>query len=131
MKKIIAISLILTTTACATITRGTKQGFSVNSEPSGAHVEFSSGQSCTTPCTLKVPRKDDFTLTINKDGYKEVKTNAVGQVSGSGGWALAGNIFLGGIIGLAVDFATGSARDIVPNPINANLEKQDRIASIR
>ncbi|MDP2581055.1 hypothetical protein Q8W37_14030 [Shimia thalassica] len=40
---------------------------------------------------------------------------------GSGGAALAGNILVGGIVGIGVDAATGSTLDHVPNPVIADF----------
>ena len=54
--------------ACATVTRGTKQDFAIQSEPSGASVKTDHGFSCQTPCTLKLPRKTEFMATISKPG---------------------------------------------------------------
>ena len=41
----------------------------------------------------------------------------------AGGAGLAGNVLLGGVIGLGVDAATGAAFDLVPNPLKVTLEK--------
>lgn len=34
---------------------------------------------------------------------------------------MAGNIFVGGIIGVAVDAGSGAMNDLVPNPVNVTL----------
>ena len=39
------------------------------------------------------------------------------DVSGSGGAGFAGNLLLGGFVGMGVDAATGAAMDHKPNPI--------------
>ena len=36
---------------------------------------------------------------------------------------MAGNVFVGGIIGAAVDVGTGSMYDLKPNPVHVVLEK--------
>ena len=38
---------------------------------------------------------------------------------------MAGNVIFGGIIGAAVDAASGATKKLVPNPINVQLEKID------
>lgn len=40
----------------------------------------------------------------------------------SGGAALAGNVLVGGIIGLGVDAATGASKELTPNPVRVTLE---------
>jgi len=35
---------------------------------------------------------------------------------------MAGNIFVGGIIGVAVDAGSGAMNDLVPNPVNVTLD---------
>jgi hypothetical protein len=47
-----------------------EQAFEVRSTPAGARVQLSTGQSCTTPCTLKISNDEKFSLTISREGYK-------------------------------------------------------------
>jgi hypothetical protein len=69
MRTIIALALMAALGGCATVTRGTSDQIQILSEPSGAHVRTSLSQSCETPCTLQVSRKDEFTVDISKEGY--------------------------------------------------------------
>jgi len=120
--KIILMGCIITTSiGCASITRGTKDTLIVNSDPSGANVSLSTGLQGKTPCTFKVSRKGGFVVKIEKEGYETVEVQVVGQMSGGGGAALAGNVLLGGIIGAGVDAATGATKDLKPNPIDVKL----------
>ena len=49
-------AVALTLPACATITRGSSQEFTVQSEPPGARVSTSNGFQCdATPCTFRMP----------------------------------------------------------------------------
>ena len=43
-------------------------------------------------------------------------------MSTSGGAAVAGNILVGGIIGLGVDAATGAGKELTPNPVQVTLD---------
>ena len=55
--------------ACATVTRGSSQQFTVQSTPPGAQVSTSNGFECqATPCTFRMPRKDGFRATVSMDG---------------------------------------------------------------
>lgn len=109
---------------CATVTRGRSQAWTVTSEPSNASVQLSSGLTCVTPCTLTVPRRPGFAVTLSKEGYKTQTTNVASQISGGGGTALAGNVILGGLIGAGVDASTGAMNELVPNPLHIVLEQE-------
>ena len=127
IKLCVISGLLITTIGCASITRGSKDTLVVNSDPSGAKVSLSIGLSGKTPCVFKVSRKGGFVVKIEKEGYETIEIQVVGQISGSGSAGLAGNVLLGGIIGLGVDAATGAAKDLKPNPIDVKLVpiKQD------
>ncbi len=122
--------LLLGLTACATITRGTNTAWEVNANPPGAKVTTSNGFYCdSTPCSLKMPRKSEFTATIAKPGYKTLTVRVTNKVSGGGGAAMAGNVLVGGIIGAGVDASSGAMLDLTPNPLNVSLEKDDMPAA--
>lgn len=108
-------------TGCATITRGTTEAFQVKTDPSGADVRLSSGETCKTPCTLEKKRKHNFTVFIEKPGYEDTHVSVVSQVSGSGAAGMAGNVIFGGIIGAGVDAGTGATKELVPNPVEVAL----------
>lgn len=119
----------LTLPACATMTRGTTQQFTVESIPSGARVSTSNGFTCAaTPCVLRLPRKDAFTATIEMDGYVTQTHQVESGMSGAGGAAMAGNVLIGGVIGAGVDVASGALNDLKPNPLSVTLltPAQDR-----
>ncbi len=107
--------------ACATVTRGTKQKFSIVSEPPGADVTTSNGEKCKTPCALKLKRKDAFTATFTLPGYETQTANVRSKFSGGGAAAGAGNILLGGFIGAGVDASTGALNNLDPNPLKVVL----------
>jgi hypothetical protein len=109
--------------ACATVTRGTTTKFVIESTPPDAHARTSTGFTCeSTPCTIRMPRKDAFTVTISKPGYKTVATDIKTKVAGSGAAGFVGNALIGGVIGAAVDVGTGAALDLTPNPLHVFLE---------
>ncbi len=110
--------------SCATITRGSHQAFTVESQPAGAQVTTSLGLSCTaTPCTFpRVERDSEFSVTVSKEGYQTWTGAVTHQTASAGAAGMAGNILLGGIIGAAVDANSGAMRDLVPNPLRVTLE---------
>jgi hypothetical protein len=111
----------LSAASCATITRGSNDVLIVNSDPSGAKVTTSTGLSGTTPATFTVNRRGGFVVKIEKQGFETVEVQISSKIHGAGGTALAGNLLIGGLIGVAVDAGTGAAYDLVPNPLNVKL----------
>ena len=120
----ILLAFGLSVTGCATITRGTKDVFVVETDPIGASVTTTNGFTCkATPCSIKMSRKSDFDVTISKPGYKTWTGHVTNKVAGGGGAAMAGNVLVGGIIGAVVDGNNGSMLDLVPNPLTVKLEQ--------
>lgn len=111
--------------ACATVTRGSHQAWTVETTPGGATVRTTTGFACdATPCTFKLPRKNEFDVTVTKAGYKPYTAHITNEISGKGGAAMAGNVLVGGLIGVGVDAATGATKDLKPNPLQVTLEPE-------
>lgn len=107
---------------CASVIRGGDEQVAFVSNPAGASLALSNGLACPqTPCDLKLSRKDDFTATFSKQGYRPESVRVVSHVSGGGVAAGAGNIIAGGIIGVGVDAYTGANLDHSPNPVEVIL----------
>jgi len=109
--------------ACATVTRGTHTNFAVESDPPGAAVSTTTGFSCpSTPCQLKLPRKEAFDVTVTKAGYETEVVHVASKVQGGGAAGFAGNAVVGGLIGAAIDGSDGAMKDLVPNPVKVKLQ---------
>ncbi len=122
MKIFGAIAVALSVSACGTITRGSTSDVTFNSEPAGAHVQTSIGLTCPqTPCTFPISRKQAFVATFTLDGYEEQQIPVRTDVSGGGAAGFAGNVLVGGLVGMAVDASTGAAMDHSPNPVFAKM----------
>ena len=106
---------------CATVTRGTRQTFNIESTPSQAKVELSNGENCVTPCTLKLKRRPGFTATFTKEGFQAETVKVDSELHGGGAVAGAGNLLLGGVIGGIVDGTNGSLNSLSPNPLKVTL----------
>ncbi|HYC97543.1 translation initiation factor 2 [Brevundimonas sp.] len=116
------VGVALSLPACATITRGTTQAFTVESTPPGASVSTSNGFQCdATPCTFRMPRKDAFRATVSMDGYVTQEHEIASGMSGAGGAGFAGNVLVGGLIGMTVDANSGAMKDLTPNPLVVTL----------
>lgn len=112
--------------ACATITRGTTDSWSINTTPGGAAVKTSTGFACDqSPCTFRMPRKSEFEVTVTKPGFKAWHGHVHTRMAGAGGAGFVGNALLGGIIGAGVDATSGAMLNLSPNPLNVELERDD------
>lgn len=119
----LSCAVLVMSSGCATITRGTTQALVIESEPPGADVELSNGLRGKTPTSFKVKRNENLVVTIKKEGYETVTVNVTSQVAGAGAAGMAGNVILGGLIGAAVDAGSGATKELKPNPVRVNLLK--------
>jgi hypothetical protein len=152
-----SLSLILICcflSSCATITRGTNEVISVDSNPSGAEATIKCANninaSGTTPARLIIPRKAELCrVDVEKSGMKTQKIELergfnssfwanfvpaaglpVGMLAlftGNGSDSAIGALFAAGILGGAgflVDRVTGAMYDHDPNVIKVTLQPQ-------
>ncbi|WP_322516945.1 translation initiation factor 2 [Rhodopseudomonas palustris] len=120
-----AVSAALLLSGCASVTRGTTENISIASTPSGALASVAGTDapfSCVTPCVVEVNRNADITVSLSKEGYEPQIIPLTREISGGGGAGFAGNILLGGVVGMGVDAATGAAMDHKPNPVVVTLQ---------
>jgi hypothetical protein len=106
---------------CATIVNGTSQTVAINTVPAGALLHLDDGTSFTTPASLKLKRNRDYTITFTKDGYHP-ETRLAGRTAS---WWLAGNILVGGIIGLAIDVISGGGYRFHDEEVTVNLRPME------
>ena len=102
---------------CATIVEGSDQILTVSTEPAGAECELRRngeviGVVNQTPGSVTVDKSQyEITVSCQLEGYEE----AVGTVEPEFEGMTAGNILLGGIIGIGVDAASGAMHEYEPN----------------
>lgn len=104
--KVIIFFIVFALSGCATITRGSSESFVIETTPAGANVTLSNGLSCMTPCSLKVKRRPLLQVTIEKSGYKTIRTTVTSSVQGGGAAGMAGNVYK-------------------PNPLRVELEPEE------
>lgn len=97
---------------CATVIKGTSQSIVITSPPTtGANCILSSKEGnwyVTTPGTVTVSKsKEDILIKCTKPGYQDAANTIPSDFQG---WT-AGNIILGGLIGVGVDAATGAMNE--------------------
>jgi hypothetical protein len=110
---------------CASVTRGTTENISIATTPSGATADISGLETptqCVTPCVVQAKRSADIIVAISKPGYEPQTIPLTKEIPGSGAAGFAGNLLLGGLVGMGVDAATGAALDHKPNPVIVTLQ---------
>jgi hypothetical protein len=116
------IAVALSVSACGTVTRGTNEDVTFNSNPPGAKVQTSTGLVCqATPCTFPISRKQEFVATFDLPGHHSQQIPVTTGVSGGGAAGMAGNVLIGGVVGIVVDASTGATLDHSPNPVFATM----------
>ena len=132
MKRCFSVLMVITAmlmlSSCASITTGPTQLVAIDSNPQGANVTTDTGYKGETPCNFKLERRTNHIVTIKKKGYKTAQVVLTKAMCGS----TAGNIIVGGIIGVGVDAMTGAMWKLVPEKIYVELERgsEDQIVQV-
>ncbi|MGE0424326.1 MAG: hypothetical protein AB7O88_18845 [Reyranellaceae bacterium] len=109
--------------SCATVTSGTTQTIAVASEPAGAACEMRRDGALlmalqSTPQAVVIPRsKNTIELTCKRADHEPTTEMVESQFSG----ATIGNVIAGGLIGIAIDAASG-ANNFYPAQVNVVLQ---------
>ncbi len=119
---------------CATIVSGGDQKVDFQSDPSEASIKVydSAGMvvaSSQTPTSLLLKKGAGFfqgasyRVVVEKPGYK--RTEVLLQSGLNAGWYIAGNLFIGGLIGwLIVDPMTGAMWTLSPERVSTELSSE-------
>ncbi len=107
---------------CATIFKGSTQDVGLNSNPQKATVKVKSMGgveifSGTTPTAVKLPKKSEYIVTIDMQGYKSSTVQITQTLEG---W-FWGNLLCGGLVGMVIDYASGAMWDLQPEQISVSL----------
>lgn len=116
--------LVLTclATSCATVTTGTSQTITVETEPPGASCKMTRdnetiGVVNPTPGSVTIGKdKDDIDISCELSGYHTTTKNLDSSFQGM----TLGNVILGGIIGIAIDAGSGAMNEY-PSSISLRL----------
>jgi len=123
--QLLPIALLASPSACATIFTGTSQPIAIDTVPEGASCHILQGG---VP-VADVPRAPDsvriaktsaaIQVTCSKPGYRNAELT---ELSGVNGW-LFGNLAIGGVVGIVVDYSSGAAYRYTPS-MSPALEEQ-------
>jgi len=123
MKKLLSLlAVAVLVSGCATIFTGTDANVKVTADPAAAAIVIKSqtGQvfyQGEVPASVKLPKKNSYSVEIAVAGYK---TQTVIISQGVTGW-FWGNLCLGGVIGMLIDWGSGGMWDLNPTQIDAKL----------
>lgn len=115
---VVLLALCLCFSQCATIIRGSNQRVVILSQPKVANIEIDGQSAGQTPFFSKLERRRKHVVRVSLDGYEPYEITLNRKMNG---W-IFGNILLGGIIGIAVDIATGSMYSLTPKDVYADLQ---------
>lgn len=123
MKKINLILLMAVTigmliTGCASIMSGTTQQVTFQSSPDGALVKINGKPLGKTPLTMQLDKDKNQTLTVEKEGYKTFTTSMDTRLD-SWFW---GNVVLGGVFGSTTDSINGAVYEYNQSQYMVTLE---------
>ncbi len=122
LTRLMALLSIALLPACATVTSGTSQNVAVESIPAGAACTISRqgavlGTVAATPGSLEVSKsRQDLIVACTHPDHQPASRTVVAE----GQAMVAGNILIGGGIGLAIDAATG-AMNRYPGTVSLTL----------
>ena len=108
--------------SCATVTTGTSQTITVETEPPGAACRMTRGEETVgavnpTPGSVTIGKdKDEIEIRCEMPGYLTISR----QLDSSFQGMTLGNVLLGGIIGIAVDAGSGAMHEY-PASISVRL----------
>ena len=127
MRKAMAcLAGLLLASGCASVTRGTMEDVTIKALPEDAAIRTSLNHSCPrSPCTVNVSRKKAFVAYADREGYKPGSIEIKTRIAGGGAAGFAGNVILGGIVGMTIDAASGATLDHWPNPAVIVLQPLD------
>jgi len=129
-RKLLCAPLILAAytllSGCATIVHlGGNEELNVSSEPAGAKVVIDGTERGLTPLATKVERKKDHAVVLTKEGFEENQSRVESHLS----WWVAGNVILGGLVGILVDVLSGGGYTIEPDAVAVTLKPIEGVAT--
>jgi hypothetical protein len=109
---------------CASIFNGNSSMLNIMTNPENATVTIKGSQSGEkivehTPCNITLNKGSDYMVKINFAGYQ---SENIIITRGIAGW-FWGNLLLGGVIGMVIDYSSNNMWQHTPTNINIDLTK--------
>lgn len=118
-KLYLTLVLALSLSSCATVVSGTKQNIKITSSPPGATVKINGADSGVTPTVANLKRKSSHSIDLSMSGYQPQSRMLH---AGMNQW-IWGNLLIGGLIGMVIDFSSGASNQLSPDEVHADLQK--------
>lgn len=127
MKKLAAVlSLAIFLHGCGTYMYGSNQDLMVSTNPGQARIKFSNGSEYKTPSTVTLERKNDYTATVEKEGYEPQTVEIKGEFNFVA--SFLGNLIIpipgALIVGIIMDVSSGGAFTLMPEEISLSLKQK-------
>lgn len=74
-------------------------------------------ETAVAPAAFKLFRNNSYLIVVKAPGYRTSVTAVFKKPSGGGALGVAGNVLVGGIVGIGVDAISGGANELKPNPV--------------
>ncbi len=117
------LPVMLGTIGCGFILKGTRQTIEVRSAPDGAQVTTQPvTETITTPASLNLERKNNYTLTFSREGYRSATFLITRDLDEN---ILLFDIFYTLLIGVVVDAVTGAWYKLRPETTTVTLLRAD------
>lgn len=124
--RIAIVSFVVIIVGCASIMTGGSSQVNVSSHPRGAEIFIDDESVGRTPTTISIHEPGStFRLRIQLEGFQPYETVLKRKVSG---W-IWGNLLLGGVPGLVIDWMTGGMYVVSPSYISKDLKQDERSES--
>jgi hypothetical protein len=127
--RVITLILIssLFLTSCATIFSSKEKDLMVTSNPSDTEVYVNEKMMGKTPLELELKPDKTYVIKFKREGYQTVE-RVVNSKTGAG-WIVMDILF--GVVPVIVDAATGDWKKLDQEAVDATLEKNTAISTIR
>lgn len=116
--RLTAFLLLLSLSGCAAIFNDTRETVTFDSNPRGAQVSVNGVPIGATPVAAELTNEDDHQIQVSAPGYQPVTAFLTSSLGA--GWLIL-DIFLGGLVGIIVDAATGSWYELDADSLFFNL----------
>jgi hypothetical protein len=118
MKNFSWLLIMFFLSSCATIVHGPLQKFVITSDPRTASIYIDGKHYGNTPKVARMSRRRSHTLRLELEGYQPYELVLKRKMDG---W-MYGNILVGGLPGIAIDFLTGSIFRLTPKDIYPTMQ---------
>lgn len=125
MKRMAVVFVVLAAsfaTGCGVILTGTKDDLEISSSPSDAEVHVDGEPRGRTPTTVTVDSTESHTVRVEKSGFRPMAEEVITNV---GAAYVILDVVLTGIVGIAIDAATGGWNVLDKDKIHVTLERAD------